>query len=48
MTSKPRAACDRALTIIETLDRQLAAEEMQATFLNSALVREIKPRRDSL
>jgi tetratricopeptide (TPR) repeat protein len=41
-----REACERALSIVETLNAQLDVEEMKISFLNSALVREIKNRRD--
>jgi len=43
-----RAACERALKIIETLDAQLDDEEMKTSFRSSALVRAIENRRDSL
>jgi tetratricopeptide (TPR) repeat protein len=43
-----RSACERALKIIETLDAQLDAEELKTSFLNSALVLEIRERRKSL
>jgi hypothetical protein len=42
------AACDQALEIGETLAARLDAEEMKTSFLNLALVREMRERRGSL
>ena len=43
-----REACTQALKIVATLAAHLNDEEMKTSFCNSALVREIENRRDSL